>query len=102
MARPFRHPSEGEITLDDVLHALSDPDRREIVLRLMESGGMNCSQACQDLPASTVSHHHRILRDAGLIQSEKRGVEVFNSVRRDPIDRRFPGLLDAIFNPKER
>ncbi|MCB8884048.1 helix-turn-helix transcriptional regulator [Acidisoma cellulosilytica] len=95
--RPLRHPAEVEITLDGVLHALSDPDRREIVHRLMQSGGMNCSQACQKRPASTVSHHHRILRDAGLIVSEKRGVEVFNSVRRETIDRRFPGLLDVIF-----
>ncbi len=102
MARPFRHPGEDEITLDDVLYALTDPDRREIMLHLMESGGMNCSQACQDRPASTVSYHHRILREAGLISSEKRGVEVFNSVRRGPIDRRFPGLLDAIFNSQNR
>jgi DNA-binding transcriptional ArsR family regulator len=100
MARPHRHPVEGDITLDGVLHALADPDRRAIVTRLLESGGMNCGQACQELPASTVSHHHRVLREAGLILSEKRGVEVFNSVRRAAIDRRFPGLLDAIFHPR--
>lgn len=98
MARPFHHPSADEIVLDAILYALSDPVRRSIVGKLLASGGMNCGQACAELPPSTVSHHHRILRESGLIRSEKRGVEVLNSVRRDDIDRRFPGLLDAILN----
>ncbi|WP_424139574.1 hypothetical protein [Roseomonas chloroacetimidivorans] len=55
MARPHRHPAEEEISLDGALHALSDPDCRAIVSRLLASGGMNCGQACQNLPAFTVS-----------------------------------------------
>ncbi|HTW25652.1 MAG TPA: metalloregulator ArsR/SmtB family transcription factor [Acetobacteraceae bacterium] len=102
MSRPFQHPAAEEITLDGILHALADPTRRLIVARLLATGGMNCGQACQELPPSTVSHHHRVLREAGLIRSEKRGVEVINSVRHADIDRRFPGLLDAILTHSAR
>jgi DNA-binding transcriptional ArsR family regulator len=96
MARPFHHPPQSEISLDGILYALSDPIRRAIVVKLIASGGLNCGQVCEALPPSTVSHHHRILRENGLIRSQKRGVEVINSVRREDVDSRFPGLLDAI------
>jgi len=94
--RPFHHPADDDITLDGILYALSDPTRRGIVAMLNVQGGLNCSQTCQDMPRSTISHHYRILRESGLIRSERRGVEVLNTVRRDVIDARFPGLLDAI------
>jgi DNA-binding transcriptional ArsR family regulator len=96
MARPFHHPAEADLTLDGVLHALSDGIRRAIVAKLIAAGGLNCGQSCDDLPPSTISHHHRILRDSGLIRSERRGVAVFNSVRQDELDRRFPGLVANI------
>ena len=97
MPRAFTHPAAGDISLDTVLYALSDPMRRQIVHKLMEGERMSCSQACATLPPSTVSFHHKILREAGLIRSEKKGVEVINTLRRRDIDDRFPGLLDAIF-----
>lgn len=97
MARSFNHPAASDLSLDNVLHALSDPVRRQIVSRLMDCKGMNCIAACATLPPSTVSFHHKILREAGLIRSEKKGVEVINTLRRSDIDERFPGLLDAIF-----
>lgn len=96
MARSHHHPSVDDITLDGILYALSDSARRDIVVRLLAFGSMNCGDACKELPPSTVHHHHRVLREAGLIRSERKGVEVVNSVRRSDIDRRFPGLLDAI------
>lgn len=96
MARAFNHPSAKDITIDGLLHALSDPVRRGIVLKLMNGEGMSCSKACVDLSPSTISFHHKILRETGLIHSEKRGVEVINRVRKDEIDKRFPGLLDTI------
>jgi DNA-binding transcriptional ArsR family regulator len=97
MARPFNHPALRDISLDNVLHALSDPMRREIIRKLMARASMSCIGACATLPASTVSFHHKILREAGLIRSEKKGIEVINSLRRQDIETRFPGLLDAIF-----
>ena len=98
MARQFHHPAVEDITIDGILYALSDPTRRSIIAKLSTCAGINCSQACQELPPSTVSHHHRILRETGLIRSEKKGVEVINSLRRADVERRFPGLLDAILN----
>lgn len=97
MARPFAHPAAADLSLDNVLHALSDPVRRDIVRKLMASDSMSCIQACATHPPSTVSFHHKILREAGLIRSEKKGVEVINTLRRADIDERFPGLLDAVF-----
>lgn len=56
----------------------------------------------QAVPKSTLSQHFRILREAGLIRSERRGVEVLNSSRFAEIDARFPGLLTSIVNAYER
>jgi DNA-binding transcriptional ArsR family regulator len=96
MARPLHHPNADDIGLDGILHALADPIRRSIVGKLITRGEMNCGETCDDMAPSTISHHHRILRESGLIRSEKRGVAVVNSVRRAEIEARFPGLLDAI------
>jgi len=96
VTRPFVHPHADDLTLDGVLHALADPVRRSILARLIAEGGMSCCRACHGLPPSTTSHHHRVLREAGLIRSERRGTEVINHARRDDADRRFPGLLAAI------
>jgi DNA-binding transcriptional ArsR family regulator len=96
MARPLHHPSPADIGLDGILHALADPVRRSIVGKLIALGEMNCGETCGDMAPSTISHHHRILRESGLIRSEKRGVAVINSVRHAEIDALFPGLLAAI------
>jgi DNA-binding transcriptional ArsR family regulator len=96
MARPFQHPGADEISLDGVLHALADPVRRSIIAKLIEGGEKNCAETCGGMAPSTISHHHCILRERGLIRSEKRGVAVVNSVRQAEIEGRFPGLLAAI------
>jgi len=96
MARPIQHPSADDISLDGVLHALADPVRRSIVAKLLAQGEMNCTETCGDMAPSTISHHHRILRESGLIRSQKRGVAVVNSVRAAELEARFPGLLTAI------
>ncbi len=98
MKKKFYHPSTDELTIDTVLYALSDPYRRNMIFRLMGCKSMNCSEACEDqLSASTISFHTRILRESGLIRSEKRGVSVINSIRKEDIEKRFPGLLHAVF-----
>lgn len=96
MARPFIHPAAKDFTIDGILYALADPVRRSIVQKLQESESMSCTKACQELSPSTISFHHKILRECGLIRSEKMGVEVINSLREDEINKRFPGLLDSI------
>jgi DNA-binding transcriptional ArsR family regulator len=96
----FVHPSKDDITLPGILNALADPMRLQIVKRLlMEKGGcQSCSQIapCPDMAKSTLSHHFRILREAGLIHTTKRGVEHRNSLRLDDVNDRFPNLLKTV------
>ena len=98
MQRPLLHPASDDLKLESVLYALADPMRLEIVRRLVAGDcPLNCSTAAPaHLPKSTQSHHFQILREAGLIQSERRGTEVVNTVRLDEINARFPGVVEAI------
>ena len=96
----FVHPATEDITLAGVLGALSDPMRLTILRKLLErrDEALSCSGAtpCAGMAKSTLSHHFRVLRDAGLIRTTKQGVEHLNSVRWDEVNSRFPGLLKAI------
>lgn len=99
--RPLTHPSIDDITVEGILHALSDPVRAAIYAQLACAESANtCSAFLQvddrSIPKSTLSQHFRALREAGLIRSERRGVEMFNSTRCAEIQERFPGLLPAI------
>lgn len=98
MQRPFLHPPIGDVTLESVLYALADPVRLAIVLKLTAGGcPMNCSTAAPErLPKSTQSHHYKVLREAGLLRSERRGTEVVNTLRCEEINARFPGVIPAI------
>lgn len=95
----FVHPSRDDITLEGVLAALSDPMRLRIVKSMVNQHGcMSCTEAapCPDMAKSTLSNHFRILREAGLIHTVKKGVEHRNIIRQDDIEERFPGLLKTI------
>ncbi len=95
----FVHPSKDDLTLTAVLAALSDPVRLRIVQGMLEEKGcMSCSKAspCPSIPKSTISYHFRVLREAGLIRTVKKGVEHQNTLRLDDINARFPGLLKTI------
>lgn len=103
MARPLHHPSIESITVAGLLHALADPTRLAIVGQLRcAAAGHNCvetmNRAELDLPKSTCSLHFQILREAGLIHSERKGVELTSWLRSEELDGRFPGLLDAILS----
>lgn len=103
MQRPFVHPPIEDMTLETILYALSDPARLEIVRKLTAGGcPMNCSTAAPvHLPKSTQSHHYQVLREAGLIRSERRGTEVVNTLRCTEISEKFPGLMQAILKASE-
>lgn len=95
----FVHPATKDITLEGVLGALADPMRLRIVGSLLKKNDcMSCSEAapCPDMAKSTLSHHFRILREAGIIRTSKIGVENRNVLRLDDINARFPGLLKQI------
>jgi DNA-binding transcriptional ArsR family regulator len=98
--RPLVHPSIEDITVEGILHALSDPVRAAIYAELAVCSGATCSNflkvSDRDIPKSTLSQHFRALREAGLIRSERQGVEMRNTTRCVEIDRRFPGLVMTI------
>lgn len=103
--KQFVHPTKDDITLAGVLGALADPMRIKILKNMdKKEECASCTEAapCPDMAKSTLSHHFRTLRDAGLIRTEKRGVENRNTIRREEIDQRFPGLLDLVFKLYER
>ncbi len=104
MQRPFVHPAVDDVSLESVLYALADPTRLEIIKRLAGGTcGMNCSTAAPaDLPKSTQSHHFQVLREAGLIRSERRGTEVVNSLRCAELDKRFPGVIASVLKASEK
>jgi DNA-binding transcriptional ArsR family regulator len=89
-------PSIEELELPAVLHALSDPIRLRIVRDLSEGGACNCGAFAVPVAKSTLSHHLRVLREAGLTLTEPSGTQRVVSLRRADIDARFPGLLDAV------
>jgi DNA-binding transcriptional ArsR family regulator len=105
--RPLFHPPIEEVALEGILHALSDPVRVAI---FSDIASADCAQTCQaftrvgdrEIPKSSLSQHFRVLREAGLIRSERRGVEMHNTARCAEIEDRFPGLLPAIMDARAR
>lgn len=94
------HPKTDDITLTGVLFALSDPDRLAIARQLREgpTTAVNCMIADPPMPKSTKSHHMKVMREAGVIQSTPEGRQRILELRRGDLDTRFPGLIDAILD----
>jgi DNA-binding transcriptional ArsR family regulator len=93
----LHHPSRSEIDLPTVLHALSDPQRLSIVRQLADRDEPSaCGSFGLDVSKSTLTHHFRVLREAGVVSQEIAGTSKLNSLRREDLDARFPGLLDAV------
>lgn len=94
--RPISHPNSQDITLAGVLYALGDPVRLEIVQRLAANSELSCSDLDLPVAKSTLSHHFKILREAGVLYCRKQGTQHMNSLRREDLEQAFPGLLDSI------
>ncbi|GGS53334.1 ArsR/SmtB family transcription factor [Streptomyces violaceus] len=102
-SRSLPHPERDEIRLEDVLHALSDPMRLRIVRELAAgSGELSCSHFDLPVTKSTTTHHFRVLRESGVIRQVYRGTAKMNGLRRDDLERLFPGLLDALLDAAGR
>ena len=91
MSRALLHPAATELELTQILHALSDPVRLEIVRKLAADEGC-------ELPVtkSTLTHHFRVLRESGVIEQVPQGTARINRLRREDLEARFPGLLDSV------
>ncbi|MEU6602352.1 ArsR/SmtB family transcription factor [Streptomyces flaveolus] len=97
--REFAHPEVAQLEMTSILFALSDPVRLELVRRLAAAGPLevaDCRPSSGPIPKSTFSDHVKTLREAGVILTVPRGRKRSLSLRRQDIDSRFPGLLDAI------
>jgi DNA-binding transcriptional ArsR family regulator len=90
------HPPAEHLELPAVLHALSDPVRLCIVRTLADEGPRTCGTFEVAVSKSTLSHHFRVLRLAGVTLTEPDRTQRVVSLRRDDLDARFPGLLDAV------
>ncbi|MEV4017528.1 metalloregulator ArsR/SmtB family transcription factor [Nonomuraea angiospora] len=99
--RQVRHPEVGEIGLTEVMAALSDPIRVGLV-RVLADG---CERGWGELQApvakSTLSHHLRVLRDAGLTRTRQEGTRCFVALRAQDLQARFPGLLQVVLAAAE-
>nr|WP_314568447.1 helix-turn-helix domain-containing protein [uncultured Pseudomonas sp.] len=94
--RAFKHPLLQDLTLERLLYALSDPVRLDIVRYLAGVPEATCGELDGGRPKSSMSHHFRVLRDAGLVQTRSAGTTHLNSLRGDLLEERFPGLLKTI------
>ena len=92
----LEQPEVDAIELADLLHALSDPARLEIVRALASDGERQCGSFDLGLTKATRSHHFKVLREAGLTFTRLEGTARYVTLRRDELDAKFPGLLDAV------
>src|ERR1700741_532917 len=105
--RPLYHPPVEEVTTQGILYALADPIRVRIFMQLAKA---ECPKSCSTflnvsdtpLPKSTLSQHFKILREAGLIRSERRGVELQNHSRCEEIAAKFGTMVKAILDAYQK
>lgn len=92
-------PTVAEMDLPVVMDALSDPIRLAILHRLLvDAAGevRSCGWVGVDRPKSTLTHHFRVLREAGLLEQHQEGLSRNSQVRAEEVEQRFPGLLDLV------
>jgi len=91
-----------KVSLHTVMQALSDPCRIAIVRQLILARGraLACNEVRLNIAKATRSHHFEVLRAAGIIFTEMDGTKCMTSLRRDELNKRFPGLLKLISSRK--
>lgn len=99
--RELPHPPRECLELTQVLHALADPIRLCIVRQLARGDDLPCGTFCEWAPKSTMSHHFKVLRQAGIIRQRNEGTSCFNRLREADLNARFPGLLRAVLEASE-
>ncbi|MFI9718324.1 ArsR/SmtB family transcription factor [Streptomyces sp. NPDC052396] len=99
LPEPLSEPAIQDLRLETVLGALSDPLRLFIVRKLLlerEEFDHPCGWFGLDRPKSSLTHHFRALREAGVIRQRQYGLERRSEVRIDDLRDRFPGLLELV------
>jgi DNA-binding transcriptional ArsR family regulator len=92
---PFQ-PETQDLDLTTILQALGDPVRLKIVRMLAAGGEQVCGSMELGVSKSTRSHHFKTLREAGVTRTRVEGTHRHVSLRRDDLEARFPGLLEAV------
>lgn len=96
---PLPEPATKDLKLETLFAALADPLRLTIIRKLMlesEAYDHPCGWFGFNRPKSTLTHHFKTLREAGLIRQRQYGLERRSRLRREDIEERFPGLLALI------
>ncbi|GLR96631.1 MULTISPECIES: ArsR/SmtB family transcription factor [Bradyrhizobium] len=106
MSRTPIHPTREQIELPMVLDCLSDPIRLAIVYQLAQQERVSNELCCGDFSGlggkSNLAYHFAKLRECGLMQTRLAGTNRFMRLRREDLDARFPGLLDAVISSAAR
>ena len=90
------HPAVEQMKLTDVLAALSDPIRIGLVRLLADDVERGWGELRAPVAKSMLSHHLKRLRAAGVTRTREEGTRCFVRLRRDDLDSRFPGLVEAV------
>jgi DNA-binding transcriptional ArsR family regulator len=94
--RPQVHPGIDQMKLTEVMAALSDPIRVGLIRLLSDDVERGWGELRAPVAKSTLSHHLKVLRAAGLTLTREEGTRCFVKLRRADVDTRFPHLLDAV------
>ena len=95
--KQYQHPTTDQITLTGVLHALSDPVRLNFIQSLHQCAvEQRCGAIATPVAKSTMSHHLRVLREAGIIRTRTEGTQCLTSLRLDELEAKFPGVLASV------
>lgn len=94
--KQLHHPERKDIQLSSVLYALSDPIRLYVVSEICNHGPQACNSFKVPIVKSTLTHHVRTLREAGVVHTRMQGTQRILSLRKEDLDERFPGLLYSI------
>lgn len=97
-AGELAHPRAEELQVGPILLALADVNRRRVVAELAERPDEERLCASFDLPVgkSSRTRHWRVLREAGLVYQRDAGNGLYMRLRKEDLDRRFPGLIQAV------
>ncbi len=96
------HPQVQDLDLAKVLQALSDPLRLRLVRMLAAEEDLPCAALCLGRPRSSMSHHFKIMIDAGLLRVDVVGNTHRNNLRLNDLESRFPGLMKSILRVADK
>ncbi|MFB9327886.1 ArsR/SmtB family transcription factor [Paenibacillus aurantiacus] len=99
--KALHHPDRSDLQLTSVLYALSDPIRIRLVATLVKMGEGSCGSLELPIVKSTLSHHMRTLREAGITRTRIQGTLRMQSIRHEDLEARFPGLLHTVLQAYE-